>query len=67
MLSTWHSNEHRENGYMQTLWKGVQLFTQEPFYHVGARETNPKTMIEALVTNYATARRGESAIDRTSN
>lgn len=52
MLSTWHSNEHRENGFLQTLWREFAISTQEHFYHVGARETNRKPMLEALVTNY---------------
>ena len=52
MLSTWHSNEHRENHFLQTLWRDFNVFTQEHFYHVGARETNRKPMLEAIVTNY---------------
>ena len=59
MLSTWHSNEHRENQYLQTLWKGYEIYTQEHFYHVGAHETNRKPMIEALVTNYTAERNRE--------
>ena len=52
MLSTWHSNEHRENQFLQSLWSEFTVTTQEHFYHVGARETNRKPMLEALVTNY---------------
>ena len=52
MLSTWHSNEHRENHFLQTLWRDFSVFTHEHFYHVGARETNRKPMLEAIVTNY---------------
>ena len=52
MLSTWHSNQHRENRYLQTLWSDFTVSTQEHFYHVGAREQNRKPMLEALVTNY---------------
>ena len=55
MLSTWHSNEHRENHYLQTLWSRFTISTREHFYHVGAREANRKPMLEALVTNYAPA------------
>ena len=55
MLSTWHSNEHRENQFLQTLWKGFEIVTQEHFYHVGAHIENRKPMIEALVTNYVTS------------
>ena len=52
MLSTWHSNEHRENKFLQTLWSEFTVSTREHFYHVGAREVNRKPMLEALVTNY---------------
>lgn len=52
MLSTWHSNQHRENEFLQTLWSEFTVSTWEHFYHVGAREINRKPMLEALVTNY---------------
>lgn len=55
MLSTWHSNQHRENEFLQTLWSEFAIATQAHFYHVGARETNRKPMLEALVTNYSVA------------
>lgn len=53
MLSTWHSNEHRNNRYLQTLWNQFEVFTRRHFYHVGAREANRKPILEALVTNYS--------------
>ena len=52
MLSTWHSNEHRENQAIPTLWSEFNVITREHFYHVGASESNRKPMLEALVTNY---------------
>ena len=52
MLSTWHSNQHRENEFLQSLWSEFPISTREHFYHVGAREINRKPMLEALVTNY---------------
>lgn len=55
MLSTWHSNEHRENHCLQEMWNRFTIYTYEHFYHVGARETNRKPMLEALVTNYVAA------------
>ena len=55
MLSTWHSNQHRENRFLQSLWSEFCILTQEHFYHVGAREINRKPMLEALVTNYGSA------------
>ena len=52
MLSTWHSNQHRRNDFLQTLWREFNISTQAHFYYVGAREVNRKPMLEALVTNY---------------
>ena len=52
MLSTWHSNQHRENDFLRTLWSEFTVVTREHFYHVGARESNRKPMLEALVMNY---------------
>ena len=52
ILSTWHSNQHRENAFLGTLWSRFNILTQEHFYHVGAKEANRKPMLEALVTNF---------------
>ena len=52
MLSTWHSNQHRHNEFLQDVWSEFTILTREHFYHVGAYETNRKPMIEALVMNY---------------
>ncbi len=52
ILSTWHSNQHRRNTGLQELWSDFNLVTREHFYHVGAKETNRKPMLEALVTNF---------------
>ena len=52
ILSTWHSNEHRENSSIQMLWSEFNVITCEHFYHVGASESNRKPMLEALVTNF---------------
>ncbi len=52
MVSTWHSNQHRDNEYLRTLWKDSFVTTKEHFYHVGAFEKNRKPILEALVTNY---------------
>lgn len=53
LLSTWHSNQHRRNDFVVTLWNQFHVTLQQHFYHVGARESNRKPMLEALVTNYA--------------
>ena len=51
VLSTWHHNEYRSNGYIESLWGGNRIVTREHFYHVGGREENRNPMVEALVTN----------------
>lgn len=53
MLSTWHSNQYRENEFVKSLWSQFSLRTREHFYHVGAKESNRNPMLEALVTNYS--------------
>ncbi len=52
LLSTWHSNQHRRNEMLASLWGHHHITLQPHFYHVGAREENRKAMLEALVTNY---------------
>lgn len=52
ILSTWHSNQYRENTYIDSLWSDFNIITREHFYHVGAKEKNRKPMLEALVMNY---------------
>jgi DNA adenine methylase len=52
ILSTWHSNQYRENKTLGTLWKRFHFITQEHFYHVGAKESNRGAMLEALVMNF---------------
>lgn len=52
MISTWDHNEYRENIYIGQVWSFCQKVTQEHFYHVGARETNRRPMMEALLLHY---------------
>ncbi len=52
MLSTWHSNQHRNNSTIPYLEGEYHVITHEHFYHVGAKETNRKPVLEALVLNY---------------
>ena len=52
ILSTWHSNEHRENPAIPRLWSEFNVTTRAHFYHVGANESNRKPMLEALITNF---------------
>ncbi len=53
ILSTWHHNDYRENEYIERLWNQFNVHTREHFYHVGAKEKNRKSMVEAIVTNYS--------------
>ena len=55
ILSTWYSNKHRENPAISNLWSEFNVITREHFYHVGAKESNRKPMLEALVTNFELA------------
>ncbi|MDE7316121.1 MAG: Dam family site-specific DNA-(adenine-N6)-methyltransferase [Helicobacter sp.] len=52
ILSTWHSNQYRENKYITTLWNGFYNDIIEHFYHLGASENNRNAMKEALIKNY---------------
>lgn len=52
ILSTWHSNEFRNNQFIDVLWSKYHIITKEHFYHVGAKEDNRNPMLEALVTNF---------------
>ncbi len=53
ILSTWHSNQYRENAELEKYNKSFEIVTKNHFYHVGASETNRNPMLEALVLNYA--------------
>lgn len=52
ILSTWHSNKYRKNEYLDSLWSGFYVITKQHFYHVGAKEDNRNSMLEALVMNF---------------
>lgn len=52
LLSTWHSNKYRENECLEEIWGEFDYITKEHFYHVGAKESNRNSMLEALVMNY---------------
>jgi DNA adenine methylase len=68
ILSTWHSNEFRENKLIGENWNapGFHLFTRKHFYHVGSTEELRHPMIEALITNFAHGQYplAESAIEQ---
>jgi DNA adenine methylase len=52
ILSTWHSNKYRANPFVEGIWSRFHILTKEHFYHVGAKETNRNSMLEALVMNF---------------
>lgn len=52
ILSTWHSNQYRENLALEKYTSNYTVLTREHFYHVGASEKNRKPMMEAIVLNY---------------
>jgi DNA adenine methylase len=52
ILSTWHSNEHRNNLAIEKYTSKFTVLTREHYYHVGASEKNRKPMLEAIVLNY---------------
>ncbi len=54
MLSTWHSNDYRENKFIDIVWNDYYCLTRQHFYHVGGKETNRNPIIEALITNFKT-------------
>lgn len=52
MLSTWDKNKYRENKYIKSIWKDCRKVNKEHFYHIGAKESNRNSMLEALLMNY---------------
>jgi len=52
IISTWHSNQYRQNQALEKYARNFVVFTREHFYHVGAREKNRNPMREAIVLNY---------------
>lgn len=52
IVSTWDENRYRKNKYIDTVWKGCYKLNREHFYHVGAKEGNRNSMLEALLMNY---------------
>lgn len=58
ILSTWYKNRFRENTCVDSIWSGFRMVTREHFYHVGAKETNRNSVIEALILNFEPDRTG---------
>ncbi|MCI8342665.1 MAG: Dam family site-specific DNA-(adenine-N6)-methyltransferase [Firmicutes bacterium] len=64
MLSTWDHNDYRKNEYIEKIWSFCNKLTHEHFYHVGAKETNRNSIMEALLTNYVTTGNSNLMVDR---
>lgn len=56
ILSTWHSNQYRQNQYINVLWGQFYNYMVEHFYHLGANENNRNSIKELLVNNYGVYR-----------
>ncbi len=52
MLSTWHSNQYRQNTYLETVWNDYNIHTTEHFYHLGGKEKNRNAITEAIILNF---------------
>lgn len=52
IVSTWDYNKYRKNEYIDKVWRDCYKLNQEHFYHVGAKEENRNSMMEALLVNY---------------
>ena len=52
MLSTWLGNKFRVNPCVEDIWGFCRKVTTEHFYHVGAKEINRNSMVEAVLMNY---------------
>lgn len=52
IVSTWDHTYFRKNEYLDSFWDFCYKVTQEHFYHVGAKETNRHSVMEAILMNY---------------
>lgn len=52
MVSTWDFNKYRKNEYIESIWQFCEKINKEHFYHIGAKENNRNSMMEALLVNY---------------
>ena len=52
ILSTWHHNDYRENDMIGRYWQHFNVVTRDHFYHSGARISNRRTIVEALIFNF---------------
>lgn len=52
MISTWLGNKFRVNPCVEKVWRFCRKITREHFYHVGAKEINRNSIVEAILMNY---------------
>lgn len=52
ILSTWLKNKFRVNPCVKDIWGFCRKVMQEHFYHVGAKEINRNSVVEAVLMNY---------------
>jgi DNA adenine methylase len=52
ILSTWHNSDYRINESIPKYWSEYKILKREHFYHAGAKETNRRPIIEALIMNF---------------
>lgn len=53
ILSTWQSNQFRENIFIRRFWSKFPMLVRNHFYYVGPKEENRHPMVEALVMNFS--------------
>ncbi len=53
ILSTWHHNDWRVNDMVAKYWSRFNVVTRDHFYHSGGKIENRRTIVEALVCNFA--------------
>ncbi|MFZ5432634.1 MAG: DNA adenine methylase [Calditrichota bacterium] len=51
ILSTWQENRYRRNRMVDEIWSKFEITSKLHFYHVGGKEENRNSMIEALISN----------------
>ena len=64
MVSTWHHNDFRYNHYIQSVWNDCNIYTQDHYYHIGAKEANRNAVVEALLTNYVVTGKQNALLQR---
>lgn len=53
MVSTWFGNKFRKNENINIIWSPYYVSTRDHFYHIGGKEKNRNTIIEAIISNFS--------------